>query len=103
MVVLTITSEPSGAEVFLPGADEPIGVTPFEYETAPSSDELRLLLRRDGYKDAELTVTPAESQAVPAAELEKERRRVRRPPQRKPPRRDPKPAEKEPDNPLDYR
>ncbi len=103
MVVLTITSEPSGAEVFLPGADESLGVTPFEYETAPSSDDLRLVLRRDGYKDAELTVTPAESLAVPAVELEKERRRVRRPPQRKPPRRDPKPAEKEPDNPLDYR
>jgi hypothetical protein len=47
-----VTSEPAGAKVFATGGDEPLGVTPYTYEAAPSDGEITLRLELEGYKTA---------------------------------------------------
>jgi hypothetical protein len=55
-VAVTITSDPTGAQVFEGG--RPIGRTPVTVKRPQSGRALTYLLKRDGFADARVTVTP---------------------------------------------
>ncbi len=54
-VMARIDSDPPGAEVFYDG--QKIGVTPFNYDQLPASQEVELTFRRTGYVDSKRSVT----------------------------------------------
>lgn len=52
----SITSQPTGAAVIRTDNGQSLGRTPLEHEQPPGPGELRILLRRDGFEDEELTL-----------------------------------------------
>jgi serine/threonine protein kinase len=65
-ITVRIESVPPGASVFLPGASEPVGVTPYEYRTAPRAEQLTVRLALDGYQVAEAAFDLGQSRVVTA-------------------------------------
>lgn len=61
-VTLTITSEPAGAHVSI--ADEPAGVTPYQWTTPRSETAVAVKLSLRGFKDVVQEVTPREDGRV---------------------------------------
>ncbi len=76
-VELAFDSQPSGAEVRKPGANEPLGVTPFEISLERSSREVVFEFQLDGYRGERRQISLAEDALVEAT-LEKRRARRRR-------------------------
>ncbi|MCF7849066.1 MAG: PEGA domain-containing protein [Kiritimatiellales bacterium] len=64
---LILTSQPSGAEIYVPGQDRPVGRTPFELSQTGVSYELRL----SGYKNKMVSV-PSDPERNVRVELQRE-------------------------------
>jgi serine/threonine-protein kinase len=69
-VLIEVTSEPSGAEVWLPEEKEARGHTPFKVSVNPKAPPTRVILRARGYADRAVELDPAKSEAM-AVTLEK--------------------------------
>ena len=69
-VVIEVTSEPSGAEVWLPDEKVARGHTPFKVSVNPKAPPTRVILRARGYADRSMELDPAKSEAM-AVTLEK--------------------------------
>jgi hypothetical protein len=59
-VTIAIESDPAGADVVIDG--EVKGQTPYQLTQAPAKGELKILVRRDGYKDG-VVVVPGDQDA----------------------------------------
>ena len=94
MVTLFITSDPSGAKLFVNG--ELQGKTPLSYQSPLSEEPLKLSLQRRGYKEEIVEVVAAEGAVV---EIKLERKRSPKSDPKDPSPKDPKdPEPKDPDS-----
>jgi hypothetical protein len=66
-ITVRIESVPPGASVSLPGADAPVGVTPYEYRTLPGAEPMTVRLALDGYQVADATFDRDRSRVVTTA------------------------------------
>jgi hypothetical protein len=57
-VVVSISSEPSGADVCLASTRTRLGKTQLDWKTERSARNTRLLVRKEGYRGEEITVAP---------------------------------------------
>ena len=78
-IKVEVTSEPTGAKVFVEGSDEPLGVTPYTYEALPTDEEITLRLDIHGYKSDTVSFR-GDLNGQAKVTLHREHRRERRPP-----------------------
>jgi hypothetical protein len=64
-VTMEVTSDPAGAEVWLPGEDTARGHTPLKIAVRRGEPPARLTLKADGYTDASVTLDPAQEDSGP--------------------------------------
>ena len=76
-VTLSFASTPEGAEVFRAGAEEPLGVTPFEVELDRSDETEEFEVRLEGYETATETIA-FDANARHSVQLVPDARRLQR-------------------------
>jgi eukaryotic-like serine/threonine-protein kinase len=92
-VVISITSRPDGAAIFLGDATEPVGTTPYDLEVERGERPVPFRLERQGFETRSQTFVPNMARAI---DLQLTRRQQTRPADTRP-RQDTRPQPREPE------